>query len=892
MQQNKLLKTIILICGVFILCFATSIYIFAWTGPTEDPPGGDVSSIVKLAPDTIQSDASSTPSIWINKTAIGNLLDLQSGGASQLIVGYDGNVIMESGKLSLKEAIAPGASAGYGRLYVASADSKLYFKDDSGIEYDLTAPGGASQLTDLSNVTIAAPADNEVLTYELSTGLWKNAPGGAGGGIGGSGASTQIAFFSDSTTLGSDSDLYWDNVNKRLGVGISTPNASIETRGGAHGIMAYGTTAGGFFSDFDSYGYAYLGVGDYGIKAYSTGTTPAGFFQNNNSGTYTRVADDDRGIDASATGIAVGGWGDIAGGYFQDRNASGYAYAGYGDYGIQGYGNSAGGYFDEIDTVGTYAYLAFSDYGVYAKGNTSGGYFKDNNSSGYAYVGYGDYGVKAYGDTMGGYFKDLTSGVYSYLGHGDYGLYTPLGNVYVGGDLRVGTTTAVGALHLTGGALAVDGNTGTAGQVLTSQGATATPNWADAGGGGDGQAIYDAIVDVAGSGDYTTVQDAVNAGEKSIFIKDGAYSIGAVLNITTAGTHLYGESVNGVQIGMPNVHSLTINVSASDVIFENITLYKAWNTSLVTWAGSNGSIINCSFENRYATAGSYAWPVLSGTFNEIYVENSKFSSTQGYVVGTGGSNNVFTGNTFETTGWGGELLSLGQNSRVIGNYFLAINAAGNSEYGANLGNNSVVTGNIFQGALGMASNYAAIAADNSVITDNMITGFYDGIWSGSGTNGSVVNNNVIRNVARDGIRVDGGCNTGYSGIEVVGNSINNSGQDGIVASPGCNLTISDNNIKGSGRYGIRGDYDFRRSVISNNNIRENIGGGIVMDSGEYFEDSIVTNNVIYNNGGYAIDAGRIYYSVFMGNVIRNNTNNQIYYPNGTLNSEIQHNVIY
>ena len=231
MQQNKLLKAILLVCGVFILCFVTSIYIFAWTGPTEDPPGGDVSSIVKLAPDTIQSDASSTPSIWINKTAIGNLLDLQSGGASQLIVGYDGNVIMESGKLSLKEAIAPGASAGYGRLYVASADSKLYFKDDSGIEYDLTAPGGASQLTDLSNVTIAAPADNEVLTYELSTGLWKNAPGGAGGGIGGSGTSTQIAFFSDSTTLGSDSNLYWDNINKRLGIGTATQGAELEVDG-------------------------------------------------------------------------------------------------------------------------------------------------------------------------------------------------------------------------------------------------------------------------------------------------------------------------------------------------------------------------------------------------------------------------------------------------------------------------------------------------------------------------------------------------------------------------------------------------------------------------------------------------------------------------------------
>ena len=410
--------------------------------------------------------------------------------------------------------------------------------------------------------------------------------------------------------------------------------------------------------------------------------------------------------------------------------------------------------------------------------------------------------------------------------------------------------------------------------------------------GGGGQMIFDAVVDAAGGGDYTTVQDAVNAGEKSIFIKNGSYSIDAVLNITNPGTHLYGESTEGVQISMPNVNSLTINVSASDVVFENITLYKAWNTSLVTWSGSDGLISNCSFENRYATQGSYGWPVLSGGFNNMHVENSKFSSTQGYVIWTGGNSNVFIGNTIETTGWGGTLLWLGQNSRVIGNHFFATNATGNSQYGIEVGIDSVITGNILQGATDMASNYAAIAADNSVITDNMITGFYDGIWSDSGEKGSVVNNNVIRNVARDGIKLSGSCNSGYSGIEVIGNSINGSGQDGIKATPGCNLVISNNNISGSARYGIRGDYDFWRTIISNNNIRENLGGGIVMDSGEYFENSIVTNNIIYNNGGYAIDAGRIYYSVFIGNIIRYNTNNQIYYPSGTLNSEIQHNVIY
>lgn len=43
------------------------------------------------------------------------------------------------GVASLKETTAPSASSGYGKLYVKSSDSKLYFLDDSGVEYDLTA---------------------------------------------------------------------------------------------------------------------------------------------------------------------------------------------------------------------------------------------------------------------------------------------------------------------------------------------------------------------------------------------------------------------------------------------------------------------------------------------------------------------------------------------------------------------------------------------------------------------------------------------------------------------------------------------------------------------------------------------------------------------------------
>lgn len=51
---------------------------------------------------------------------------------------------------------------------------------------------------------------------------------GGGGGVTGSGTATQVAFWSSGSAISSDSALYWDNTNKRLGIGISTPGAPLD----------------------------------------------------------------------------------------------------------------------------------------------------------------------------------------------------------------------------------------------------------------------------------------------------------------------------------------------------------------------------------------------------------------------------------------------------------------------------------------------------------------------------------------------------------------------------------------------------------------------------------------------------------------------------------------
>jgi hypothetical protein len=52
-----------------------------------------------------------------------------------------------------------------------------------------------------------------------------------GGNVSGSGTATQVAFWSGTSTVSGDNGLYWDNVNKRLGIGTAFPSAMLHVDG-------------------------------------------------------------------------------------------------------------------------------------------------------------------------------------------------------------------------------------------------------------------------------------------------------------------------------------------------------------------------------------------------------------------------------------------------------------------------------------------------------------------------------------------------------------------------------------------------------------------------------------------------------------------------------------
>jgi len=136
-----------------------------------------------------------------------------SGGAvltGQNSTGYVGigttvnEKLTVDGVVSLQETTSPSDTAGYGKVFVKSSDSKLYFRDDGGTEYDLTAAGGGGG--DVSQTS------------------------------GFTGADGYIAFFTGDGEIAGDNDLFFnrethslyltgqgDSSHGRVGIGTTTP---------------------------------------------------------------------------------------------------------------------------------------------------------------------------------------------------------------------------------------------------------------------------------------------------------------------------------------------------------------------------------------------------------------------------------------------------------------------------------------------------------------------------------------------------------------------------------------------------------------------------------------------------------------------------------------------
>lgn len=168
----------------------------------------------------IADNRAETAPIFIARDNGSAVLTIADGGDVSIGTSSVVGKLTVSGSIAVTEIAAPGAPAsGFGVIYEKS-DGLLYFKNDAGTEFDLTATGG-----------------------------------GGPGAIDGSGAATQLAFWSDSDTLDSDPKLSFDGysllVDGYIKLGeISTPDLPV----GA-GLLYYKSDGFPYFASGDGYHY-------------------------------------------------------------------------------------------------------------------------------------------------------------------------------------------------------------------------------------------------------------------------------------------------------------------------------------------------------------------------------------------------------------------------------------------------------------------------------------------------------------------------------------------------------------------------------------------------------------------------------------------------------------
>ena len=101
-------------------------------------------------------------------------------------------------------------------------------------------------------------ASDSLLLYRDTGSAWVT----IGGSATGSGATGQATFWTGASTISGDNTFFWDNTNKRLGLGTATPGVRLDIHGTGVIQQLNGTTTNNAFTDFQNAGSTQWRVGN------------------------------------------------------------------------------------------------------------------------------------------------------------------------------------------------------------------------------------------------------------------------------------------------------------------------------------------------------------------------------------------------------------------------------------------------------------------------------------------------------------------------------------------------------------------------------------------------------------------------------------------------------
>ena len=146
-----------------------------------------------------------------------------------------------------------------------------------------------------------AGTSGQILSSTASGTNWINNEG-LGGTVTGSGTATRVAFWDTTTSITSDVNLYWDNTNDRLGVGVATPGAILDVFGSG---LQNGSTPGIKLSSSNT-SQTVFGIGNTGTRKYELAVGGTGSSVPGNFYIYDNTANDFRMVLSTAGKIGIG----------------------------------------------------------------------------------------------------------------------------------------------------------------------------------------------------------------------------------------------------------------------------------------------------------------------------------------------------------------------------------------------------------------------------------------------------------------------------------------------------------------------------------------------------------------------------------------------------------
>jgi len=388
------------------------------------------------------------------------------------------------------------------------------------------------------------------------------------------------------------------------------------------------------------------------------------------------------------------------------------------------------------------------------------------------------------------------------------------------------------------------------------------PGFAD-GADASGSVLYDAVVATSG-GDYTSLEAAIAAGKKTIYVRKGTITNTSTLTLPDNAV-ICGESwtesiIDGFAMG-----------SLGRVTMRNIKL---------TCLGGTYEGANSVFEHVWIETTSDL-AITIGNASEV--KNCYISSNKGITTGTQClvEGNYLLSNTLNC--------HFGNLSKIIGNTFQGASATD----AISAGQKCVISNNIL--TCSSTQGTGIYASPGCLISNNRIEGFNDGMCLFSSNEGTVCNANVVKSCGGFGYRFLSGTGTEYGVMTITGNIAWQPGNTGFYLMIASNMYLSNNSVyDGSGdgffitsstaediqingnsaRYCNGKGFNFYGSNFAhaNWNISNNQAIGNVSDGFRLFQqNSAVTGNVSISNSGVGFYfSNGLTYSTFVGNNSFNN----------------------